>query len=54
MARPYLELRWELEPAVKGALGGQHRLALEFFGSQELACRWAGHPPLLAGFQGPD
>ena len=29
-------------------------LALEFLGSQELACGWAGQPPLLAGFQGPD
>ena len=29
-------------------------LALRSFGSQDLACGWAGHPPLSAGFQGPD
>ena len=34
---------------------GRHcRWALELFGSAELACGWAGHSPLLAGFQGPD
>ena len=29
-------------------------MALEPLGSQELACGWAEHTPLLAGFQGPD
>ena len=27
---------------------------MELLGSQELACGWAIHTPLLAGFQGPD
>ena len=35
-------------------MGSYCRLALEYLGSEELACGWAGHPPLLAGFQGPD
>ena len=35
-------------------MGSSCWLALERLGSQELACGWAGHPPLLAGFQGPD
>ena len=35
-------------------MGSNCRLALELLGSQELACGWAGHTPLLAGFQGPD
>ena len=35
-------------------MGNNCRLALERLGSQELAYCWAGHPPLLAGFQGPD
>ena len=35
-------------------MGSDCQLALEFLGSQELACGWAVHPPLLAGFQGPD
>ena len=54
MAGPYLSLRGELEHAVKGELRNHCQLALESFGSQELACGWAGHPSLLAGFQGPD
>ena len=29
-------------------------MALDLLGSKELACGWAGHTPLLAGFQGPD
>ena len=29
-------------------------LALECLGLQEHTCGWAKHPPLLAGFQGPD
>ena len=34
---------------------GSHRpLALEHLGSQESACGWAVHSPLLAGFQAPD
>ena len=35
-------------------MGGYCQLALEGLGFQELACGWAGHPPLSAGFEGPD
>ena len=35
-------------------MGGHHWFVLELLGSQELACGWAVHPPLWAGFQGPD
>ena len=45
MAGPYLRLRGELGPAVKGAWGDCW-LPLEHLGSQELACGWAGHPPI--------
>ena len=54
MAGPYLRLRGELGPAVKGAWGSHCRLALEPLSLRELACGWAGHPPLWAGVQGPD
>ena len=35
-------------------MGSYCLLALDPLGFQELACGWAGHSPLLAGFQGPD
>ena len=35
-------------------MGDRCRSALQPLGSQELACGWAQHPPLLAGFQGLD
>ena len=35
-------------------MGGHCRLALVFLGSQKLTPGWEGHPPLWAGFQGPD
>ena len=35
-------------------MGSYYRLALEPLGFEKLACGWAGHPPPLAGFQGPD
>ena len=54
MAGPFPMLRVELRPAIKGALGKYCWWALKLLGSEELACGWAGHPPLLAGFQGPD
>ena len=38
----------------QGSIGSDCGLALEYYGSQELACGWAAQPPLLAGFQGPD
>ena len=37
-----------------GSIGDHRPLTLVLLGFQELACGWAGHPPLLAGFQGPD
>ena len=37
-----------------GSMGDHRWSALVPLGSQELACGRAGHPPLLAGFQGPD
>ena len=38
----------------QGSIGSHCSLALEFLGSEEHACGWAGHPPPSAGFQGPD
>ena len=38
----------------EGSMGSYRRYALEHLGSQEPAYGWAGHPPLLAGFWGPD
>ena len=32
-------------------MGSHGRFALEPFGSQELACGWAGHLPYLQGFR---
>ena len=54
MAGPYLWLRVELGPAVKGAQGATVGWPWNPFVIQELVSGWAGHPPLLAGFQGPD
>ena len=51
MAGPYLWLREELGPAIKGSIGNHCRLALEPFGFQELACGWAGQPPYWQGFR---
>ena len=51
MAGPYLWLREELEPAVKGAWGATVGSPWGSLGSQELACGWAGHPPYWQGFR---
>ena len=51
MAEPYLWLRGELEPAVKGAWGatvGRRCVPLVI---GELACGWAGHPPYWQGLR---
>ena len=51
MAGPYLWLREELGPAVKGAYGatvGWPWSALVF---KELACGWAGQLPYWQGFR---
>ena len=48
MAEPYLWLREELKPAFKGAWGATVGWP---WGSQELTCGWAGHPPYWQGFR---
>ena len=51
MAGPYLWLREELGPAVKGALGATVRGPWSPLGFQELACGWAVHLPYWQGFR---
>ena len=51
MAGPYLWLREELGPAIKGGIGSHCRSALDPLGFRELACGWAGHPPYWQGFR---
>ena len=54
MAGPYLRPREELGLVVKGAQGATVNWHWDPLVFQVLACGWARHPPLLAGFQGPD
>ena len=51
MAGPYLRLREELGPAIKGAWGATVVWPWSSLGSQKLACGWAGHPPYWQGFR---
>ena len=51
MAGPYLWLREELGPAVKGAWGATVGWPCSPLGSQELACGQAGHLPYWQGFR---
>ena len=51
MAGPYLWLREELQPAVRGGIGCHCRLALELLGFQEIACGLAGHLFHWQGFR---
>ena len=51
MAGPYLWLREELGPAVKGAWGATVGWPWSTFGSQELACGWEGQSPYWQGFR---
>ena len=50
MAGPYLWLRVELRPVVKGGWAVTVGWLWSPLGSHELACGWAVHPPYWQGF----
>ena len=54
MAEPYLWLRVELEPAVKGAWGATMGWPRRSLVPRNSNVAGRDTPPLLAGFQGPD
>ena len=51
MAGPYLWLRVELEPAVKGALGTTVDWPWSCLVPRNLPSGWPGHPPYWQGFR---
>ena len=51
MAEPFLSLRMELGPVVKGAWGAIVGWPWRPLVLQELACGWAGHLPYWQGFR---
>ena len=51
MAWPYLWLREEFGPAVKGAWGANVSWPRSLMVYQEFAYGWAGHPPYWQGFR---